>query len=57
MKKNSGFQKTKTEPKFKFANRRITRCDYLSWVGICPRVLERQTIIVSICNVECAFEP
>jgi len=26
-------------------------------VGICPRALERQTIIVSICNVECAFEP
>jgi len=26
-------------------------------VGICPHALERQTIIVSICNVECAFEP
>jgi len=28
-------------------------------VGICPRALERQSIIVSICNVclQCAFEP
>jgi len=26
-------------------------------VGICPRALERQTIILSICNVACAFEP
>jgi len=29
----------------------------MNGVGICPGASERQTIIVSICNVECAFEP
>jgi len=40
---------------YSFGNNKTV--DKYNGVGICPRTLKRQTNIVSICNVECAFEP